>query len=177
MKSGGGKQKGSSFEREICKKLSLWVSYGKSDDLFWRSAMSGGRATVRTRKGQKTSSGHGDITAVTPEGNILTDTFIVECKYYKDLEWSAFIYGKGFIWSTWNKLVEDCNNFSRDPFLILKQNTKPVIVAFRQPTISRLKEFYSIYPHIETRVLGLYFLNSILEFTNIHGLIKTQKKI
>jgi hypothetical protein len=166
MKPGGGKQKGSSFEREMCKKLSLWVSEGKHDDLFWRSAMSGGRATVRAKKGQTTASGHGDITAVTPGGNVLTDKYVIECKSYADLEWSSFVYGRGFVWSTWRKLVVDCENCNKEPFLILKQNTKPVIVAFRFPTVGRLKDYCAIYPHLETREMCLYYLDSIFELTN-----------
>jgi len=173
MKSGGGKQKGSAFEREMCKKLSLWISDGKSDDLFWRSAMSGGRATVRRKKGRTTASGHGDITAVTPYGNILTDHFVIECKHYKDLGWSAFIYGKGFVWDTWRKLVSNCEICNKEPFLILKQNTKPVIVAFRHPTISRLKDYCGLYPHIQTGdSIGLFYLDSILDLANINGMIK-----
>ena len=37
MRSGGGKQKGSAFEREICKKLSLWFTENERDDIFFRS--------------------------------------------------------------------------------------------------------------------------------------------
>ena len=36
--------KGSEFEREMCKCLSLWWTDSKRDDVFWRSAQSGGRA-------------------------------------------------------------------------------------------------------------------------------------
>ena len=49
MRKGGGKEKGSSFERLVCKRMSMWLSKGERDDLFWRSAMSGGRATVQLR--------------------------------------------------------------------------------------------------------------------------------
>lgn len=54
--------KGSGFEREVSKKLSLWYSRGESDSWIWRTAMSGGRATVRAKKGQATSGGAGDLT-------------------------------------------------------------------------------------------------------------------
>jgi hypothetical protein len=160
------KQKGSAFEREICKKLSLWVSEGNYDDLFWRSAMSGGRATVRTKKGQITSSGHGDITAVSPKGNILTDKFVIECKHYKDLEWSAFIYGKGFIWKTWDKLSGDSYVNSKQPFLILKQNMQKVVVVFNPDTKRRLEANFNLRPFIQTSFMNFYYLSDILEFAN-----------
>ena len=53
MRKGGGKAKGSSFERLICKELSLWITGGEHQDVFWRSAMSGGRSTVAMKKGDK----------------------------------------------------------------------------------------------------------------------------
>jgi hypothetical protein len=53
MRKGGGKQKGSQFERDVCRELSLWVSHGKQEDVYWRSAMSGGRSTVAALKGAR----------------------------------------------------------------------------------------------------------------------------
>jgi len=72
--------KGSNFEREICRKLSLWYSKGTSDELFWRSAMSGGMATVRRKKGQTTTAHAGDITAVDDRGAELLKHCVIECK-------------------------------------------------------------------------------------------------
>ena len=70
-----GKLKGGAFEREICVKLSKWVSYGERDDLFWRSAMSGGRQTVGFKKGINRKNQAGDITAIDPIGQKLIDSF------------------------------------------------------------------------------------------------------
>lgn len=61
MKRGGGKNKGSSFEREIAKTLSLWISKGETDDIFWRSTTSGARATTRTKQGKQTANSYGDL--------------------------------------------------------------------------------------------------------------------
>lgn len=163
MKPGGGKQKGSNFEREICKKLSLWVSEGKRDDLYWRSAMSGGRATVRSKVGKTTINQLGDITAVDPLGFPLTDKFVLECKSYKSLSWESFVYGKGFIWETWEIVKKISYANSRRPFLILKQNKKDVVVAFDYNTIGRLKDYLATYPFLETPYIGFYFLDVILK--------------
>jgi len=167
MKPGGGKQKGSTFEREMCKKLSLWVSEGKHDDLFWRSAMSGGRATVRAKKGQTTASGHGDITAVTPGGNVLTDKYVIECKSYADLEWSSFVYGKGFVWKTWEILCKISYENSKIPFLILKQNKKHIVVAFDNDTVGKLKDYFKLYPFLETPFMGFYYLDNIFKLADV----------
>jgi hypothetical protein len=72
--------KGSAFEREICKKLSLWWTNNKTDDVFWRASNSGGRAKFRGRKGQSTHGQHGDIAAVDPIGEPLINLFTIELK-------------------------------------------------------------------------------------------------
>lgn len=72
--------KGGSFEREIAKKLSLWWSGGKSDDVFWRTSNSGGRATTRRKKGQKSYAGHGDLSYTHPDGKPFIDYFALELK-------------------------------------------------------------------------------------------------
>lgn len=72
--------KGGAFEREISKKLSLWWSEGKRDDIFWRSSQSGGRATFRGKKGKDTFGSHGDIAALDPIGAPLIKLFCFELK-------------------------------------------------------------------------------------------------
>lgn len=74
------KNKGNSFERLICKQLSLWWSEGKSDDIFWRTASSGGRSTQRAKKGKATKNHDGDIGCVDASGQPFLDLFILECK-------------------------------------------------------------------------------------------------
>jgi len=72
--------KGSAFEREICKELSLWWTNGKSDDVFWRTAGSGARATTRRKSGKKTFGQAGDIQATDPIGQPLIDLCNIELK-------------------------------------------------------------------------------------------------
>lgn len=82
MKSKGGK--GSKFERDICKTLSLWWSRdfpsGPREDIFWRTAGSGGRATNRSKKGKTTKNAYGDICALDPIGQPFLDVFAIELK-------------------------------------------------------------------------------------------------
>lgn len=72
--------KGSNFEREICRMLSLWWSGGKSDAIFWRTSQSGGRATQRAKSGKETFGSYGDIAAVDPIGQPLLEVFTIELK-------------------------------------------------------------------------------------------------
>lgn len=135
MKAGAGKSKGGSFEREVCQKLSKWVSYGERDDIFWRSAMSGGRATVGMKRGIKRTSQAGDITAIDPLGNRLTDVFVIECKFYRNIHIESMMFGKpkvGTILEFWTKLCKDSEKMGKEPMLIIKQNGWPVLMGLSQ---------------------------------------------
>ena len=143
-----GKQKGSAFERKVCKLLSLWVSHGESEDLFWRSAMSGGRATVGARQGKNHARHAGDISATSPEGHALTDMWYVECKAYRDLRIdAAFIKSTGPLIRFWDVAVLEAGRYKKRPMLIAKQNQVPVIVLvpashhpFEHSVIARFPE-------------------------------------
>ena len=127
------KQKGSAFERKICRELSLWISDGEQDDLLWRSSMSGGTATVGRRKGVKKANMCGDISAIGEKGHLLTNAVVIECKAYKKFQWENLIYkNKGDIATFWATLLSECKAFDRRPFLILKQNAKPVLVGLNK---------------------------------------------
>ena len=130
MGKGTGKSKGSAFERRICQHLSLWATNGKRRDVFWRSAMSGGRATLLQRKGRVASNISGDIAAVGKEGHELLDRFSIECKSYKDLGLVAFLLGthKGLLSSFWNHHRGVAISAGKRPMVIAKQNNMPVVV-------------------------------------------------
>ncbi len=72
--------KGSNFEREVCKKLSLWWTKGRKDDIFWRTAGSGGRATNRHKVNKRTAGSYGDICCLDEIGKPLLDVFTFELK-------------------------------------------------------------------------------------------------
>lgn len=72
--------KGSSFEREIAKRLGLWWTGGERDDIFWRTSQSGGRATTRKKTGKTTANQDGDICATDPIGQPLIDAVTIELK-------------------------------------------------------------------------------------------------
>jgi len=123
-------EKGAAFERLVCEKLSLWQSSMRRRDLFWRSAMSGGRATLATRRGNASefAGSGGDVTAIDPEGEPFIKLFIVECKTWKDLGLARIVYGKEKtdLLKAWEKVrAEDP---LRIPLLIAKQNRQPILV-------------------------------------------------
>ncbi len=152
-----GKHKGNAFEREVCRKLSLWWTQDEKDgprsDIFWRTSNSGGRATCRTKKGQQTKNSHGDICALDPIGQPLIDliTFEVKRGYSRDTiadildkpaksrtryeEWiqQAFRSHKGAGSYSWA--------------LIIKRNRRDVIVLLRSEFLTRLSRKIP-YPRI-----------------------------
>lgn len=80
LRGGGSSAKGGEYEREICKRLSLWWTGNKRDDVFWRSSGSGARAKVRGRAGVQTMGQHGDVAATDPVGVPLIDLLTIEIK-------------------------------------------------------------------------------------------------
>lgn len=73
--------KGSSFERDIARRLSLWWTHGDHDDVFWRILGSGGRATRKSRTGKNIAhASFGDIEATDPGAFPFTSLVVVEIK-------------------------------------------------------------------------------------------------
>lgn len=123
------KAKGSSFERGVCKRLSLWISHDKQEDALWRSSQSGGRSTTAFKKGKRFSDQAGDICSIHPIGRPLTDRFLIECKHIKTLKFSGLITNKGNLVEFWAKAKEQATQHKKMPMLIAKQNSQPVIVC------------------------------------------------
>lgn len=95
--------KGSAFERQICKELSLWWTQKERsprEDCFWRTAGSGARAKVRGRRGQSTYGQSGDICATDPSASVFTDLLTIEIK-------------RGYSKSTFADLLDRPDNAAR----------------------------------------------------------------
>jgi hypothetical protein len=123
VRKGGGKGKGSGFEREICKALSLWATKGMRDDVFWRSSLSGGRATVGRKTGKEMAHVAGDLCAVRPEGYAFAAKWFMELKSYKDLQVERFILEhRGTLWDFWQKARKEAVSHKKLPLMFLHQN-------------------------------------------------------
>ncbi len=123
--------KGGEFERKICKRLSLWISDNMRDDLFWRSAMSGGRASLVAKRlpNKKRYNQCGDISAISREGQDFLDVFFIECKFLKSLQIDAWIYGhEGLLPKLWDKALQEAMDHDRVPLVIAKQNNKQELI-------------------------------------------------
>ena len=74
------KTKGNVYERDFCKRLSRWWTGGKRDDIFYKTSNSGGRASMRDKKGHETFNQYGDVCAVDPVGMPLMKAVTIELK-------------------------------------------------------------------------------------------------
>lgn len=166
MKPGAGKRKGSAFEREVCKQLSLWITGGRRKDVFWRSAMSGGRATVGL-KSQQIIRQHGDICAVSPEGHNLSNEFYIECKFYKDLKIELFLLDDGGpLGKMWRDVCEAARPYGKQPLLIAKSNRSPTLMITRSGRAlidpgndtRRLRSFWASTPNFD-----VYLFDDVME--------------
>jgi hypothetical protein len=171
LKPGAGKSKGGQYEREICVKLSLWVSEGVSTELFGRSSGSGSHATYKKKQGKQANQ-TGDITAVDPTGTPLTSKYFVECKFYRDLRLDSLIYGTpkdNSVLDFWGKTKEDAQFFHKRPIIIMRQNNKKDLIGTDWVTYDQMKYCnYAIrplssYPH---RLLHLFFLDEFLKIVD-----------
>ncbi len=123
MRPGGGKQKGAAFEREVCVALSRWITHNVQDDVFWRSAMSGGRATVAFKRGgRRLASQVGDISCIDPVGSFFINAFAPECKFYSDLNYTGLLTGKGKLLDFWAEIKKQAGRYNKHPFLVARQN-------------------------------------------------------
>jgi len=123
-------RKGADFERDMCRLLSGYLSNGKRDDLLWRTAMSGGRATIGFRKGIVRSTQVGDIGAIHPMGEVLTDHFVIECKNRKGGNFLLWLLkGEGNVAKWWEKVCDEAATVKRYPLMICNVNRKGIIFA------------------------------------------------
>lgn len=121
-----GPKKGGDFERLICRKLSLFVTGGRNDSVFWRSANSGGRATRMMKGGKVNLHQSGDLTAISEEAYPWCAKFYFELKCYRDLQIvPSLLKRKGILLSFWTDTVEKAAKYSKRPVLICHQDLCP----------------------------------------------------
>lgn len=131
MKKGGGKKKGSKFERTICRLFSIWWSKGLSRELFWRSGGSGSMGKISGSKVHR-----GDIVQVQSEIEdkkdgkiIMINAFpgCIECKHHAFIDpWKK--NNKIFIWM--KKLLQEESGPDQVPILVFKQNQRDIFIVF-----------------------------------------------
>ncbi len=129
------KNKGSGFEREMSRLLSLWWTDGKRDDAIWRSASSGALTTV----GRGRYLAHtGDFAATDAEAAPLFDKVIIEAKRGYNrysvqdlLDVPEKSLAKNPVWDMFDKLGTACFNQNKLGVLLWKRDQRDLLVFCR----------------------------------------------
>jgi hypothetical protein len=139
MKKGGGKRKGSSFERDICRYLTKWMSGKEEPILVWRTALSGGMLKVKGYKAQMTQAG--DICSIAPESQWFFEKFSVECKagYSSVNPLKYFKHTKtNQLEQFWNQATHDASLAKKHPLVIFKQLGGLVVLCLETKLLEEL---------------------------------------
>lgn len=173
--------KGSQFERDICKQLSLWWTHGEDDNIFWRTPGSGGRATARHKTGKNVKAA-GDVSAVGIEGRELLKEVTIEIKrgYSKNtfadmVETSEHANAKASVFEQFVKQAQEQAGKMGTDFwwLISKRDRRRTIITMPSGLYDQLEdELYRAYPActIETIEGDLF----ICPFDNFLSLISPE---
>lgn len=103
--------------------------------------MSGGRATLQARSGDKVGNQSGDLSPIGAEAMEFANLFTVECKSYQDIYLPDIVYGirKGDgIGKFWEQAHEDAQQAGKRPILVAKQNFKSEIILLEKDLVEKL---------------------------------------
>lgn len=133
--------KGSSFERDIAKYLTKWLTGETKPYMFWRMPASGGLATIH----EECVGLSGDIRSVHKNAEFMTSIFAIECKtgYPRTSFWQHFKNIKNFpLEQFW---TQTCNEaVDKEPMLIYRKKGNKPIVGISDRSWSKLAAFVAI---------------------------------
>lgn len=127
---GQGKGKGTQFEREFARLLSVWWTRGQDEAVFRHRSGSGGAAVDLTG-----DSGHsGDVYADKEVGLPVMQTWSFELKWFEDLTaclWTAFSRGENKLLERfWEQGILAAEPYGRKTILVLRTNQrKPLMLT------------------------------------------------
>jgi hypothetical protein len=136
MKPGGSKAKGNQMENRIAKELSLWLTANDRQDVLERSPASGAKFTIHQKRNRDYGNIAGDLIAVSVQGQPLIDRFVIEIKHRDSdgINISNLIYQTatdGLV-DFWRKLLKECEQTSKLPMLVFRQNNRPIMIMLCQ---------------------------------------------
>lgn len=130
MKSSASKAKGSDFERLMCKRISLWLSGGESEDLIWRNK---GQPNRRIQ-GRRRLEQFGDAHAISGAAEWFMSRYNIEFKNVAELDLLEQVdkpkKKESLIITHWKQCTYDAEETGRRPMLIQKRSFgEPFIMA------------------------------------------------
>ena len=158
--SSKGRNKGSGFERKICRELSKWITGGKDEYCLKRNPGSGG-----SKSDKEGYASGGDITAIKTTAVRFIETYSVECKFYKDITRPFLTWiqnSTGIIQEFINQASEDSDRYKKKFILIFKSNNVPEFLMSDDSRFGKLK-YATVFPKHNKRRLYLVPLSSLTE--------------
>lgn len=165
MRPGGGKSKGSGFEGQIAKKLSLVLAPLN----FMRSPGSGAR--VGGKNFEKFGQMFGeealaifvaDVVPINEKKEGVVFLHSIECKSYKTPDgFTSLVSGTANVFKWFEESVVDAEKTNKNPLLIFKWNNTPVFVAALSHTESVIKP--SLTLSNGNRTLNIFYLDDLLQ--------------
>jgi len=117
------KEKGSSYERDMSRKISLYLSGGKRKDLFWRTALSGAFATIHKNSSIHVAGQSGDIAGQEGAYRWLTENVIYfEMKHWRYFNFVSLLYGGGDFEKSLMKAHKEAADENKVLVFVFKQN-------------------------------------------------------
>ena len=140
------KAKGAAFERLMAKQFSLWWTGNARDDVFWRTPLSGGRATRRSSSGRQTSGGYGDLHSTHDKADVFCRMCTIEMKTgYPGLNLLTLLVrnDRADIWQKWMaKLKKEAKQAGTSYWiLVVRMFHKGVTVIFPLSMFAHLKHY------------------------------------
>jgi hypothetical protein len=141
MRKGGGKAKGSQFERDSGRLLSLWLTDCARGDIFSRNVLSGGAFTAATKAGKASSRMPGDLMAAHPLAFRFLSKFSVECKHHANIKLMQYLLdpkGTSELARIISLARHQAEHIKLEFMVISKQNRVEPIVFVSEPVGSRM---------------------------------------
>lgn len=138
--------KGSSFERDISKYLSKWLTGSEKPYQYWRTPGSGSLCTIH----EENAGLSGDIRALTSDAKFLTNAFSIECKtgYPGTSFWQHFSDTKTFkIREFWEQSCRDAERANKIPMVIYRKKGKKPLMCVHLGVLDQIIGIKNPYPH------------------------------
>jgi hypothetical protein len=145
MQPGAGKGKGSSFEREIGAALSLWLSNGERDDLITRTVISGGQFTQSIKSGNARGCA-GDLMSADPRCNPFFNQFVIECKWWKDIDLYRLLFPRPTSKAENHELMAALLKVRQEA----EKSNKPLWMLVARQNFQRTIAFVPTSPHLKS---------------------------
>lgn len=176
MKAGGGKAKGGGWENEVGEKISLWLSHGQHKKLFCRTVGSGAQFTTHAKK-LITAGQAGDLMSQDQLSVDFCSKFVVECKFWKNLELIKFfeqIGGKETLYEAMVKVKSEGESVGKQWWLVAKQNNRKPLLFM--PTTARVNNHEGLeWNVIFTGTVQMFHLDHFLSIVNPELFLEQQQ--